>query len=46
MSPWWYYQSSTPLANGTDIGHVIVLALLGVVATAVAVWGFQRRELA
>lgn len=46
VSPWWYYQSSTPLANGTDIGHVIVLALLGVVATAVAVWGFQRRELA
>ncbi len=46
VSPWWYYQSSTPLANGTDIGHVLVLVALGVVATAVAAWTFERRELA
>lgn len=45
VSPWWYYQSTTPLANGTDVGHVVVLLALGAVAAAVAVMAFERREL-
>ena len=46
LSPWYYYFGSEPLANGPDLGHLAVLALLGAACSAVAVWAYDRRDLA
>ena len=45
LSPWHYYASSTPLANGLDVVHLLVLLGLAAVATGVAFVGFDRRDL-
>lgn len=45
-SPFYYYNASAPLSNGLDSGHAVVLALGIVLAAAVAVIGFRRRDLA
>lgn len=45
ISPWHYYASSTPLTNGVDLGHVLVLLALTALATAVAFISFERRDL-
>lgn len=45
ISPWYYYASSTPLANGVDVLHLVVLLAITAVATAVAFVSFERRDL-
>ena len=45
VSPFHYYASTQPLANGADWGHVAILAAVGVLATALAFPLFQRRDL-
>lgn len=45
ISPWYYYNSSDPLANGPDWTHLLVLAILAVIVALVAVVPFQRRDL-
>ncbi len=44
LSPWHYYNSSNPLANGFDIPHLLVLAALTAVAFAGALNLVDRRE--
>lgn len=44
-SPWYYFSSSVPLANGVHGGHLLVLVTASVVVTLVAVWAFPRRDL-
>ncbi|MGA8851581.1 MAG: ABC transporter permease subunit [Aeromicrobium sp.] len=45
LSPWYYYASSTPLANGIEFAHVLVLVAGTAIATAVAFVSFERRDL-
>lgn len=45
ISPWHYYASSTPLVNGVDVAHLLVLLAITAGATAVAFVGFERRDL-
>lgn len=45
LSPWHYYAGSTPLANGFDALHAVVLAALILVAAIIAVVGLERRDL-
>jgi ABC-2 type transport system permease protein len=45
VSPWYYYNSSNPLVNGADAGHVLVLAGISVVLAVAAVLVFRRRDL-
>lgn len=45
FSPWHYYSSSAPLANGLDASHLLVLLALTGIAAAVAFLGFERRDL-
>lgn len=45
FSPWHYYASSTPLANGLDVSHVLILLTLTAVATVAAFVSFERRDL-
>jgi ABC-2 type transport system permease protein len=45
-SPWYYYFSSDPLANGPDFVHLAVLAALAAAASAAAVWFYDRRDIA
>lgn len=45
VSPFHYYASAEPLANGANWGHVGILLAAGVVAIAVAFPLFQRRDL-
>jgi ABC-2 type transport system permease protein len=44
-SPFFYYSSNEPLRNGLDPVHTLVLAGIGVVAIAIAVLVFERRDL-
>ena len=44
VSPWHYFSSSTPLANGFDVAHLLVLALLTTLALAAALVFVNRRE--
>lgn len=44
VSPWHYFSSSTPLANGVDVAHLLVLALLAALALAAALVLVNRRE--
>ena len=44
VSPWHYFSSSTPLANGVDVAHLLVLALLTTLALAAALVFVNRRD--
>lgn len=44
-SPWFYYNDSDPLANGVDVGHLLVLVAATLMVTAVAAVVFPRRDL-
>ena len=44
-SPWYYFDSGQPLANGADIAHLLVLATAAVVLAAVGILAFTRRDL-
>jgi ABC-2 type transport system permease protein len=46
LSPFYYYIGADPLVNGLNLGHVAVLLGLIVVLLAVALWAFQRRDVA
>ena len=46
LSPWYYYISADPLTNGLNLAHATVLIGLTVVALAVALVTFERRDLA
>ena len=45
ISPWHYYASSEPLANGADPLHLLVLLVLILIALAVGFTAFRRRDL-
>lgn len=45
LSPWDWYFSSNPLANGMDWGYAGMLALLAAVLFAASVWVFDHRDL-
>jgi len=44
-SPFYYYSANEPLKNGVDPWHALALAGLAIVATALAVAVFERRDL-
>lgn len=44
-SPWYYFDSVKPLANGADIAHLLVLAAAAVGLAAVGILAFTRRDL-
>jgi ABC-2 type transport system permease protein len=46
LSLFYYYAGSEPLVNGLDPVHVLVLLAVIAVAVAVALWRFERRDLA
>jgi ABC-2 type transport system permease protein len=46
FSPWNYYITSDPLANGADLAHLATLAIGAVTAIAVTVPLFEGREIA
>jgi len=46
LSPFYYYAGSEPLVNGVDTVHALVLVAIAVVAALVALWQFERRDLA
>jgi ABC-2 type transport system permease protein len=46
LSPFYYYSGSEPLLNGVDPAHALVLAAIATLAVSIAVWGFERRDLA
>ena len=45
ISPFYYYNGNNPLVNGLNLAHTGVLVALVLLSTAVAYWGFQRRDL-
>lgn len=45
LSPFYYYDSADPLANGIDLADLAVLGAAAVVLTAGAAYGFRRRDL-
>lgn len=45
LSPFYYYARHDPLTGGVDVLGLIVLCALALVLTAVAVIGFDRRDL-
>ncbi len=45
LSPWFYYAGDEPLANGINVVHLLVLAVLAAAALAVSVGTFNRRDL-
>jgi ABC-2 type transport system permease protein len=45
LSPFYYYASGDPLANGVDVGRLGVLGLFAALLTATAVIGIGRRDL-
>lgn len=46
LSPFYYYAGSEPLVNGVHAGHALVLVAIAVVAVLLALWRFERRDLA
>ncbi len=46
LSPFHYYADSEPIANGLDPVHVLVLVAIAAVGFALALVGFERRDLA
>lgn len=45
LSPWHYYASSEPLANGVDVTHLLTLAVLTAITVVIALLAFDRRDL-
>jgi len=45
LSPYYYYAHGDPLANGVDVGDLVVLATVTAVFTLVAVLSIGRRDL-
>lgn len=43
--PWYYYDSSQPLNNGANWGHLAILAGLTLAFAGVAILGLNRRDL-
>ncbi len=46
VSPWYYYDGGVALTEGLKLGNAALLAGLVIVFLAVALFGFQRRDLA
>jgi ABC-2 type transport system permease protein len=46
LSPFYYYSAGDPMLNGFDLGHAAVLGGISVVALAIALLAFERRDLA
>jgi len=46
VSPWYYYDGGVALTEGLSIGNSALLAGLVIAFLAVALFGFQRRDLA
>jgi ABC-2 type transport system permease protein len=46
LSPFYYYSGSEPIVNGVDTVHALVLVAIAAVAVLVALWSFERRDLA
>jgi ABC-2 type transport system permease protein len=46
LSPFYYYAASEPIVNGVEPRHVLVLSAVTVVATALGLRAFERRDLA
>ena len=46
VSPFYYYSGSQPMLNGLDPVHAFALAAITVVSLGVALWMFERRDLA
>jgi ABC-2 type transport system permease protein len=46
ISPFYYYSGGDPILNGLDPLHALVLAAATVVLLALALWTFERRDLA
>lgn len=44
-SPWYYFNSSEPLANGADVTHLLILAAAAIVLAAAGLAAFTRRDL-
>ncbi|MEA2485210.1 MAG: beta-exotoxin transport system permease protein [Actinomycetota bacterium] len=44
FSPWHWYLEHSPLNNGFDVGGLALLVLMIVVMLAIAVVGFERRD--
>ena len=45
LSPFYYYAGHDPIANGVDVGDLVVLGAATIVLTVVAVGGLRRRDL-
>jgi ABC-2 type transport system permease protein len=45
LTPFYYYRASEPLVNGLDPLHVLVLGSLTLIAIALGMWAFDRRDL-
>lgn len=46
LSPFYYYSGGDPILNGLNAWHAVVLGAITVVALGVALWAFDRRDLA
>jgi ABC-2 type transport system permease protein len=46
VSPWYYYDGGTALSEGLSLGNTALLAGLVIAFLAVAIFGFERRDLA
>ncbi|HZP91115.1 MAG TPA: ABC transporter permease subunit [Actinomycetota bacterium] len=46
LSPFHYYADHEPITNGLDPLHAVVLLAIAGAAFAVALWSFERRDLA
>jgi ABC-2 type transport system permease protein len=46
LSPFFYYRDPEPIVHGLDPVDAVVLGSIAVVAVAIAVWSFERRDLA
>jgi len=45
LSPFYYYDANVPVKNGLDPVHTLVLLAIAAVAFALALAGFERRDL-
>jgi ABC-2 type transport system permease protein len=45
ISLWYPYSTNQPLVNGLDASNAAILVVIGIAATAVAYWAFERRDL-
>lgn len=45
LTPWYYYDGSSPTDNGVDYAHLCVLAALMAICLVAGAWGIRRRDL-